>query len=275
MSDPYLDPQSGILRNKFGLNDQASLDRAEANAVAVRSILLQGNPLKGDFDSQHLKQVHQYLFQDVYEWAGQFRTISIVKADYVGGGRVTRFTPPDLIEQELTTVFQNLARDGFLKGLPRKNFAHKMAMLFAEINRIHPFREGNGRAQRQFVRQLSNSVGYKLHFEVVSQERLVQASIVSANGDMDMMARLMDEITDTERIQPLAKVIDHLERSDFKWNDLYIATTTPGKEYTGTFAGTDGGNFFFRTEQNQLLVGKLKDLNAVPGPGEKINFTAQ
>jgi len=108
MSDPYLDPQSGILRNKFGLNDQASLDRAEADAVALRSILLQGNPLKGDFDSQHLKQVHQYLFQDVYEWAGQFRTTSMVKADYVDGGRVTRFTPPDLIEQELTTVFQSL-----------------------------------------------------------------------------------------------------------------------------------------------------------------------
>lgn len=83
MSDPYLDPQSGILRNKFGLNDQASLDCAEADAVAVRSILLQGNPLKGDFDSQHLKQIHEYLFQDVYEWAGQFRTIAMVKADYI------------------------------------------------------------------------------------------------------------------------------------------------------------------------------------------------
>jgi cell filamentation protein len=275
MSDPYLDPQSGILRNKFGLNDQASLDRAEANAVAVRSILLQGNPLKGDFDSQHLKQVHRYLFQDVYEWAGQFRTISMVKADYVDGGRVTRFTPPDLIEQELTTVFQNLSRDGFLKGLPRKDFAQKMAMFFAETNRIHPFREGNGRAQRRFVRQLSSSVGYKLHFEVVSKERLVQASILSANGDMTMMTRLMDEITDTERIQPLAKVIDHLKRNHFNWNDVYIATTTTGEQYTGTFAGTDGGNFFFRTEQNQIFVGKLRDLKQAPGPGDKINFTAQ
>jgi len=275
MSDPYLDPQSGILRNKFGLNDQASLDRAEADAVAVRSILLQGNPLKGDFDSQHLKQVHQYLFQDVYEWAGQFRTTSMVKADYVDGGRVTRFTPPDLIEQELTTVFQSLARDGFLKGLPRKDFAQKMAMFFAEINRVHPFREGNGRAQRQFVRQLSSSVGYKLHFEVVSKERLVQASILSANGEIAMMTRLMDEITDTERIQPLAKVIDHLKRNHFNWNDVYIATTTTGEQYTGTFAGSDGGNFFFGTEQNQIFVGKLRDLKQAPGPGDKINFTAQ
>jgi cell filamentation protein, protein adenylyltransferase len=275
MSDPYLDPISGILTNKFGLHSQASLDRAEADAVALRSILLQGNSLKGNFDSHHLKQIHQYLFQDVYEWAGQFRTISMVKADYVDAARVTRFTPHEMIEQELTTVFQNLARDGFLKGLPRKEFAHKMAMLFAEINKIHPFREGNGRAQRQFVRQLSNSVGYKLHFEVVSKERLVQASILSANGDVEMMVRMMDEITDTERIQSLAKVIDHLKRNDFNWNDIYIATTTVGQQYAGTFAGTDGNNFFFRTEQNQLFVGKLSDLNQTAEPGEKIIFTAQ
>ena len=275
MSDPYLDPLSGILRNKFGLHSQASLDRAEADAVALRSILLQGNPLKGNFDSQHLKQIHQYLFQDVYEWAGQFRTISMVKADYVDATLVTRFTPHEMIEQELTTVFENLARDSFLKGLPRKDFAHKMAMLFAEINKIHPFREGNGRAQRQFVRQLSNSVGYKLHFEVVSKERLVQASILSANGDVEMMVRMMDEITDTERIQSLAKVIGHLTRNGFNWNDVYIATTTIGQQYTGTFAGTDGSNFFFRTEQNQIFVGKLSDLQQTPGPGEKVSFTAQ
>jgi cell filamentation protein len=199
----------------------------------------------------------------------------LVKADYVDGGRVTRFTSPHLIENKLAAVFQNLAGDSFLKGLSRKDFAHKMGILFAEINRIHPFREGNGRAQRQFVRQLSNSVGYKLHFEVVSRERLVQASIISANGDVDIMVRLMDEITDTERIQPLAKVIDHLKRNDFKWNDVYVATTTSGQQYTRTFAGADGANFFFRTEQNQLLVAKLKDLKQAPRPGERINFTAQ
>ena len=91
-------------------------------------------------------------------------------------------------------MFQNLAGDSFLKGLSRKDFAQKMGILFAEINRIHPFREGNGRAQRQFVRQLSNIVGYKLHFEVVSKERLVQASIISANGDVDIMVRFTIDI---------------------------------------------------------------------------------
>jgi len=80
MSDPYLDPKSGILTNRFGLTDQESLDRAESNAVSVRSILLQLNPLKGDFDSEHLKAIHAYLFRNVYKWAGQFRTIPLAKA---------------------------------------------------------------------------------------------------------------------------------------------------------------------------------------------------
>ena len=65
MSDPYIDPQSGVLRNRFGLADQKSLDLAEANSVSVRSILLQLNPLKGNFDSEHLKAIHAYLFRDV------------------------------------------------------------------------------------------------------------------------------------------------------------------------------------------------------------------
>ena len=120
MSDPYIDSQSGILRNNFGLSNQESLDRAEANAVSVRSILLQLSPLKGNFDSEHLKAIHSYLFRDVYEWAGKFRTIPLAKADYVPGGLVTRFTPPDLIEQELTQVFDELANEHFLEGLQRK-----------------------------------------------------------------------------------------------------------------------------------------------------------
>jgi cell filamentation protein len=146
--------------------------------------------------------------------------------------------------------------------------------LLCEINRIHPFREGNGRAQRQFARQLADSLGFKLHFEVVSKERLIQASILSANGDVAMMERLLDEITDTERIQSLTKVIAHFERSRFAWNDIYVATTTPGQSYAGTFAGSDGMNFFFRDDENRIFVGNLKDLKRPVESGEKVSFTA-
>jgi cell filamentation protein len=98
MIDPYIDPKSGILRNKFGSTEQASLNRAETSAAMGRSMLLKLNPLKGDFDSARLKAIHFYLFQDVYDWAGQFRTVPLAKAGLVEGGRITRFTSPELIE---------------------------------------------------------------------------------------------------------------------------------------------------------------------------------
>jgi Fic/DOC family len=120
MIDPYIDPQSGVLRNRFGLADQQSLDRAEANAVSIRSILLQLNPLEGNFDSEHLKAIHSYLFRDVYDWAGQFRTIALAKAEDIRGGRVIRFTSPDLIEEELKQVFDELAADHFLERATAK-----------------------------------------------------------------------------------------------------------------------------------------------------------
>jgi cell filamentation protein len=274
MSDPYLYPHSEVLRNKFGLTDQKSLDRREADAVSVRSVLLQRNAVQGNFDSEHLKLIHEYLFRDVYDWAGQFRTVSLAKADYVSGGKITQFTPPELIESELAQVFEGLAAKHFLRGMLRKDFAREIAALLSEINRIDPFREGNGRAQRQFARQLSGGLGFKLHFEVVSKERLVQASILSANGDLAMMERLTDEITDTDRIQPLIKVISHLEQHHFNWNDHYVATTNPREEYVGTFAESDGVNFFFYDNQQRVLVGKLQDLDNQPAPGGKFEFTA-
>lgn len=89
-----------------------------------------------------------------------------------------------------------------------------------------------------------------------------------------MMERLTDEITDTERIQPLIKVIARLKEQGFNWNDQYVATTSPGQSYTGTFADSDGVNFFFRDEKNRILVAKLKDLEDRPEPGNRLGFTA-
>ena len=135
-------------------------------------------------------------------------------------------------------------------------------------------RVNQGVEPRVSQQPLAKNLGYKLHFEAVSRERLVQASVLSANGDLAMMERLMDEITDTERIQPLLKAIQHFEKNGFNWNDVYVATTTSGENYSGSFAGSDGANFFFRDDQNRILVGSLKDLSQAAEPNERISFTA-
>jgi hypothetical protein len=102
---------------------------------------------------------------------------------------------------------------------------------------------------------------HKLRFDVVSKERNIQASVLSAEGDLAMMERLLDEITDTERIQPLVKVIVHLEKLNYARNERYWRQTPPGQKYDGMFAGSGGANFFFQDDKNRIFRGSLKDLS--------------
>lgn len=275
MIDPYVDPSTGILINKLQATNQKQLDEGEANVAAVRSVMLQRNPIQGNYDAAHLKDIHRCLFQDVYPFAGEFRRIDLHKADLLTGSRrITTFAAPGAIDEELNKLFRWLASVSYFQGLDRHALSLKLAALFAGINRVHPFREGNGRAQRQFVRQLCGGLGYKMHWEAISKERLIQASITSAHSEMGMMERLMDEITDTERIQPLLALISFLEKNQYEWNDRYIASTTSGQSYHGTFAGSNSTNFFFYDERDRILVADRKDLNAIPELNQPVSFTA-
>lgn len=114
MIDPYIDPSSGILINKVRATSQRELDQTEANLVSVRSVLLQRNPTQGNYDSVHLKDIHRYLFQDVYPFAGEFRSVELHKADVLTGRRrITTFTSPSLIDFELNQLFESVSNQHF------------------------------------------------------------------------------------------------------------------------------------------------------------------
>src|SRR5258708_767155 len=113
-----------------------------------------------------------------------------------------------------------------MRGLGQVEFAHQAARLLADINKLHPFREGNGRTQRLFLDLLARQAGHQLYFDVVSRERMIQASIKANDGKLGMMTRMFEEITNADRIQPLRRAIAFLSREKFNWNDVYVATTT-------------------------------------------------
>ena len=102
--------------------------------------------------------------------------------------------------------------------------------LFAEINKLHPFCEGNGRTQRLFIGEIARHAGHELSFDVVSRERMVSASIEAIDGNLAMLKRIFEEITDETRIQPLRRAIAFLSAHQFKWNETYIATHNAGRE---------------------------------------------
>jgi cell filamentation protein len=272
-SDPYVYPGTDVLKNVPDLRDAKQLAAFEALNTAARVYELLQNPIDGGFDIAHLKAIHKRIFQDVFSWAGELRTTMLGKAEYLGRPTVW-FTPPHLLEHEAERTFGWLHRADLLRGLRRVEFARQAAQLLAEVNRLHPFREGNGRTQRLFVDALARQAGHELHFDVVSKERMVQASIEAYGGNPGMMTRIFEEIADADRIQPLRRAIAFLSREEFNWNETYVATTTGSEVYAGRLVGRDGEAFMMRSDDNRVFIGRAADIDPAARSGESIAFRA-
>ncbi len=171
-SDPYVYPGTTVLKNIPGIRNQKTLDRFEADRVGQRSLELIEQPLSGSFDVDHLQRIHRYLFQDVYEWAGCFRTVDIAKGN-------SYFARVPYIRLALQSLFEKLSEEQHLRAVNQEAFAHRGAEILGTLNAVHPFREGNGRTQREFIRQLAHKNGYWVDWSRVSREELYEASDVS------------------------------------------------------------------------------------------------
>lgn len=171
---------SGHVRtqNRFGLADPIDLDRIERLHTSNRGL----EPIpRGSFDLAHLRAIHRHLFQDVYEWAGELRTVEISK------GR-QQFQFRKFIATGMADVHGRLVRSRFLKGLAAAPFAQAAAVIVGDINYIHPFREGNGRTQLQYLKQLAEQAGHRLDLARIDGSRWLEASIASHAADYAPLA---------------------------------------------------------------------------------------
>lgn len=182
--DPYLDSRTGILRNLLGIEDQAALDKAESSLSFLQAAKLREQPVTGKFDLDHLQQIHRRLFGDVYDWAGEIRQGEIQKGD-------TMFARHLMIDSAARALFGQLAQENYLRGLDADAFSQRAAYYLGEINVLHPFREGNGRTQREFIGQLARQAGYDIDWTGISQPAMIRASIDAYNGNPDSLARLI------------------------------------------------------------------------------------
>jgi cell filamentation protein len=160
-------------------------------------------PQRGAFDAGHVQAIHRYLFQDVYAWAGQFRTVSISR----NGQFLYAF--PQQIGPSLSNIAAGLRTERHLAGLDRDSFCRRAGHYMGELNAIHPFRDGNGRTQREFIRQLSARNGYVLDWSHTSRDQVYEASRVSfQTGDNSGMVEIVRAAIDT----PENERIDELRR---------------------------------------------------------------
>ena len=167
-----------VLINKLNIRDEEQLKKNEALLYGVKSSELMTQPLKPGFSFEDYKQIHKYLFDMLYEWAGEIRTISISKS-------ATRFIAPEHIEENGIKIFERLRSLNYFRGLPRDEFVSQIADLYHTINMLHPFREGNGRTQRVFFFQLIRNAGYEIDYSDFNSDLLMIGTIQAAAGVMD------------------------------------------------------------------------------------------
>lgn len=183
-SDRYVEPATGVLFNKLGLRDEDTLAAAEAQIVAWRTIELRQSPIPGCYDLEHLQAVHRHLFQDVYEWAGELRDINISKGS-------SFFAAFNHLEVSAEAIFRRLADERHLQGLDPATFSARAADYLGEINALHPFREGNGRAQREFMNHVAAESGFVIQWENAKPSAIEATAIQSFHGRLDGLTMLI------------------------------------------------------------------------------------
>jgi cell filamentation protein len=184
-SDPYLYPGTNVLKNLRDLTNPELLERFEARRTHQRIAQLVDTPVPATFDVAHLKAIHRHIFQDVYEWAGQFRTVNISKGGHLFGLAV-------FLEPALQQALEKLAAEHYLVDLDVAMFADRAAYFLSELNAAHPFREGNGRTQREFIRELGLKAGHYIDWRATTPQEMLEASVLShVSGDASQFARLL------------------------------------------------------------------------------------
>jgi len=155
----------------------------ELSFIAISEIEFQLPP----YDFAYLKRLHHHVFKDIYEWAGEIRTIDITKGN-------TRFCTASRIEPEVTKVFQAMAHKNWFEGLDRPTLITSVAESFGDLNMVHPFREGNGRTQRLLFEHVIANAGFKTTWWAVEESEWIAANIDAVLCDYTALERIFARV---------------------------------------------------------------------------------
>ena len=178
---------TNVLVNKMNIKDPIALKNYETSVIGLKLMALSKQGITGKFDVSHFVSIHKFLFEDIYPFAGLFRTENIAKDCF-------QFAEWEYIENELTRLLSELKSENFLANLTKEKFAERLAYYWAELNVLHPFREGNGRTQRIFISQLIRHAGYEIEFSKISADDLMSATIKAANGVNDYLKDIFTKV---------------------------------------------------------------------------------
>lgn len=173
-----------VLKNHLNIRNQRDLDVIEGDLTGFRLLECYLKPIEGDFDLKHLTNIHTHIFKDLFPFAGRIRQEQIMKGQ-------TLFCNASFIESSLENLSNELKRDHYLMNKTFDAFIEGLAYYLGEWNMIHPFRDGNGRSIREFIRLLALRKGYRLSFRNIDKDELLNGMIRSSYFEYDILIDLL------------------------------------------------------------------------------------
>lgn len=182
MRDPYLYEESQVLKNKLQIRKQDELDSAEADYVSYRLRELAKNPMPGTYNTEHFLKMHYYIFQDLYDWAGEPRIISMYKEEGILGGMSVEYSDPFDIVNDISVILSDM-RKKLWREMDIKKASKEFCDSLAKLWKVHPFREGNTRTTITFCCQFADEIGLKMNRELFEKNsRYVRTALVAYNA---------------------------------------------------------------------------------------------
>ena len=193
-STDFTIPGTGVLRNKLGITDPVALSRTATDSTTLRLAALQESPVRGGFDSAHLQAIHHHIFQDIYDWAGELRTID--------NGNV----PASQVEKSIDSVLDRLSRENHLKGLSAEEWAHSASAYLYDLGAIQPFLAGNEIVLQEFVSELGRKNNLSLQWDTTPDIATDSIALLSQAEQSVNLRRLIMLAMDTD---PIAQHSSH------------------------------------------------------------------
>ena len=182
---------TNVLKNKLDIKDLKKLQEKEASITAAKLLILREKGITGAFDKAHIINLHKFIFEDLYYFAGEFRKENIAKGNF-------RFAEYEYIEEELDKLLEELKNGNYLENLSKKDLAKRLSYYMSELNVLHPFREGNGRLIREFIRELALKNNYILNLSKEEPEEILDASIYSIIDTQKLEEKLYNCLEEKE-----------------------------------------------------------------------------
>mgnify|MGYP004514922933 CR=1 FL=1 len=186
INSKYTYKGTDVLINKLGIKEEEKLKKYEVKMVALKMAIIMKEQKIYDISEERFKYIHFFLFSDLYEFAGKYREENITKDNFM-------FSDYKYIDENMKIIFAKIDIDKLSK-IDFDSMVKFISEIMTDLNVLHPFREGNGRATREFIRELLKKLGYKINFFDIDYNEILEASRLAVIDDSYQIKILKNSI---------------------------------------------------------------------------------